>query len=374
MIRVLFLLRSLNQGGTERQLTHLARGMDKERFDVTVATFYDGGGLRGEIDGLPGVRVASLGKGGRWDVAFLRRLYHLADEVRPHVVHGYLPGGNALALPTGRRVGAAVVWGVRSADVDYSRYNWAEWAAFRAGATLSRRADRIILNSQAARRYYAARGYAADRMLVIPNGFDTDAFRPDWKQATSLRRDWVGDGQMLIGIVGRLDPMKDHPTFLAAAAALRADWPEARFVCVGDARDEPYATALRQEASRLGLDDALCWAGPCVDMPAAYNALDVLVLSSMSESFPNVVGEAMACGVPCVVTDVGDAAELVGETGVIAPPRDPERLREAIEALLARPAGERAALGQAARERILAGYSQSLLVQRTEAALAELAA
>jgi len=109
-------------------------------------------------------------------------------------------------------------------------------------------------------------------------------------------------------------------------------------------------------------------------MPAAYNALDVLVLSSMSESFPNVVGEAMACGVPCVVTDVGDAAELVGETGVIAPPRDPERLREAIEALLARPAGERAALGQAARERILAGYSQSLLVQRTEAALAELAA
>ena len=374
MIRVLFLLRSLHQGGTERQLTHLARGMDKERFAVTVATFYDGGALRGEIDGLPGVRVVSLGKGGRWDVAFLRRLYRLADEVRPHVVHGYLPGGNALALPAGRRTGAAVVWGVRSADVDYLRYNWAEWAAFRAGAALSRRADRIILNSEKARRYYAARGYAADRMLVIPNGFDTAAFRPDRERGTRLRRAWLGDGRVLIGIVGRLDPMKDHPTFLAAAAALRPAHPEARFVCVGDVRDADYAASLRREAARLGLADALCWAGACDDMPAAYNALVLLVLSSMSESFPDVIGEAMACGVPCVVTDVGDAAEVVGETGYVVPPSDPEALREAIAALLSRPAAERDVLGEAARERIGNCYSLALLVQRTEAALEELLA
>ena len=375
LIRVLFLIRSLNQGGTERQLTQLVRGMDKDRFTVTVATFYDGGALREQIDGLPGVGVISLAKSGRWDVAgFFGRLFSLAADVRPDVVHGYLAGGNILATLAGRRVGAKVVWGLRSSDVDYARYDWAERLSFRTARTLSHWADLIILNSESALRFYAERSYPTGRMLVIPNGFDLDAFRPDRLRGEALRRVWLGDGQTLIGMVGRLDPMKDYPTFLAAAAGLRRRHPEARFVVVGDTRASDYAAELRAEAARLGLDDALYWAGPCDDMPAAYNALDILVLSSMSESFPNVVGEAMACGLPCVVTEVGDAAELVGETGCVVPRQDPLRLVEAITSLLERPLAQREALGVAARNRVAAAYGQDALARRTEAALARLVA
>ena len=158
------------------------------------------------------------------------------------------------------------------------------------------------------------------------------------------------------------------------AAEMGRPYPEARFVVVGDARAPDYAAELRAAAARLGLDGALCWAGPCDDMPTAYNALDVLVLSSMSESFPNAVGEAMACGIPCVVTDVGDAAELVGETGYVVPRQDPLRLGEAIAALLERPVAQREMLGVAARNRVAAAYRQVALARRTEAALAGLIA
>ena len=373
MIRLLFLIRSLGAGGAERQLVELVKGLDKSRFAVTVATFYGGGAFRGELDGLRNVRVVSLEKKGRWDVLpFVARLWRVARRTRPHVILSSMGISNELGLVVGRAAGAKVVWSLRTSDIDFSHYGWMSRWSFRVGALLSRFPDLIIANSHSGKEYHIARGYYGKRMIVISNGIDTDTFRPDAEAGMRVRREWgIGEEERVIGIVGRLVPVKDHSTFLRAAALLVGEQCAARFVCVGGGAGE-YQTALRSLASDLGLDGKVVWAGARSDMPAVYNALDVACSSSIGEGLPNVVAEAMATGVPCIVTDVGDSARLVGQSGVVqmvVPKGNPEAIAAAWIGLLNLSPDERAALGRQARERILSEYSVAQLVRRTEAAL-----
>jgi glycosyltransferase involved in cell wall biosynthesis len=373
MTRILFLIRSLDHGGAEGQLVELLEHLDKTRFDVTVATFYSGGALRARLEGLEGVRVVSLGKKGRWDVVpFLFRLRQAVRRARPDVVHGYMGVANELALVSGRLAGAKVVWGLRASYVDFSAYDWAARAAFRAGAKMSNFADLIIVNSWAGRDHHARAGYSAARMVVIPNGIDTEALQPDAKAGTAVRDGWgVPAGVPLVGLVGRLDPMKDHPTFLRAAAKLVENRAPVYFVCVGGG-PASYREGLEALSRELRLGDRLIWAGERTDMCGVYNALDLVVMSSYGEGFPNVVGEAMACGLPCVVTDVGDAARLVGDTGVVVPPHDPEALARGMTAIIERP--DRGGLAAEARRRIETEFSVARLATSTENVLLKLVA
>jgi glycosyltransferase involved in cell wall biosynthesis len=374
MVRLFFLIRSLDRGGAERQLVELVKGLDKKRFAITVCTFYDGGALRPELECIKEIRVVSLHKKGRWDLwPFLWRLWKTVRRSRPQILHGYLDMANVFSLLVGRLVGAKVVWGLRASNMDLSQYDWTFRWAFRMEAGLSRFPDLIIVNSQAGKEHHIAHGYCRKHMTVIPNGIDTQRFRPDREAGQRVRVEWgISDSQFLIGLVGRLDPMKDHPTFLSAAALLAKERNDVRFVCVGGG-PEPYTQKMHKLAEDLGLGESLIWAGPRDDMPEVYNALDLLLLSSSyGEGFPNVVAEAMACGVPCVVTEVGDSALAVRETGVVVPPKDPQALAEGLKKLIARSPAERAALGQAARARIVSEYSRARLVGRTEEALQKL--
>ena len=372
MIRLFFLIRSLGNGGAERQLVALARGLDKRRFAVTVAAFYDGGELRSQLEDLQGVRVLSLGKKGRWDVvSFLLRLWREARRARPDIVHGYMGVANELALLVGRLAGGKVVWGLRASYRDFSHYDWVSRLSFRVGATLSRFADLIIVNSWAGLRHHASRGYAPGRMIVIPNGIDTERFRPDLEAGRAMRAAWgVPAGAPLVGLVGRLDPVKDHPTFLKAAVEVVRQASEVRFVCIGGGPAR-YRETLEVLSRELDLSNHLIWVGDQSDMRAAFNALDLLVLSSHGEGFPNVVGEAMACGVPCVVTDVGDAGRIVGDTGLVVPPREPGALAQGIIASLRRT--DRNEQERRARSRIEAEFPVHRLVAATEAELTRLA-
>jgi len=373
MIRLLFLIGSLDRGGSERQLTLLVKGLYRTRFAVTVVTLYDGGALRAETEGLEGVRVLSLGKRGHRDVLPpLWRFAQILRRVRPQIVHGYIDGPNVQALLLGKPAGASIVWGLRASNVDFSLYPRRSAWIFRLAAWLSRFADLIVLNSRAGERHYVAQGYCGKRMLVIPNGFDTERFRPDHEAGRRLRKSWgIEADERLVGLVARLDPIKDHPTFLQAAALLSAARPDVRFVCVGDG-PPPYLRELRALAEALGLENRLVWAGGLDDMCAVQNALDIATSSSSSEAFSNAIGEAMACGVPCVVTDVGDSAALVGNTGQVVPPGNPGALRGGWTRLLELPSEDRIALGQAARARITGEYGVRQLVRRTEEALAGL--
>lgn len=370
--RILFLIRSFGRGGAQRQLVTLATALHRSGWDVSAACFYAGDAFQHELEGA-GVPVIDLRKRGRWDMfGFLWRLWRTFRTADADVVHGYLTVGNLLALlaKTAHRH-TRVVWGVRAAYMDHARYDWLTRLTFRASCACARMADLVIVNSDAGGTHHVALGYPRERMRVIPNGIDTRRFDFDAGARARQRQAWrIPDDALLVGLVGRLDPMKDHPTFLKAAAKLAARDPRWRFVCVGEGKPA-YAASLEAQAAALGLQDRLVWAGPCGDMPAVYGALDLLASTSYGESFPNVIAEAMACGRPCVVTDVGDSARIVGACGVAVAARDSEAFAAAVESMLPVLADREAvhAMHEAARTRIVETYSLETLLGNSRAAL-----
>lgn len=362
-IKLTFLVRSLDYGGAQRQLVTLAKALDQDRFDVTVISFYSGQPLEKELANS-GVRFISLEKRGRWDViAFLPRLIHQVRLIRPDVLHGYLDIPNLLALFIKPFVHARVVWGIRAAEIDLRKYDWLMWLAAQLERIFARFADLIIVNSVAGFERHVAKGLPPRKMVVIPNGIDTDMFKPDRKAETNLRAQWgISEYTKLIGTVGRVDPMKDLPVFLEAAAIVAGKRDDVRFACVG-AGPESYLLRLKELANELGIADLLLWTGARADISAVYNALDVFCSSSYGESFPNAIAEAMACGVPGVVTDVGDSASIVGECGIVVSPRNPEALAAGLISSLET---DRDETGRKARTRIVEKFGVRQLAERTE--------
>jgi glycosyltransferase involved in cell wall biosynthesis len=374
-LRLFFLIRSLEHGGAERQLTELVKRLDPSRFEVIVATFYDGGALRSEIDDISGVHVISLGKKDRWDlVPFIWRLARVIRKVRPHVLHGYMGNANELCLLMARLFGGRAVWGLRMSDRDLSCYDWLSAWTLRTGSWLSRFADLIIVNSFAGKRDHTARGYAADRMVVVHNGIDTARFRPNTASGRERRREWsVAKHEFLVGMIGRLDPQKDHPTFLRAAALTAKQRAGVRFICVGNGSDEHYKKQLQTLAGELGLGDRLIWAPASNKVLGLYNAMDLVTLTSRNgEGFANVIGEAMSCGVPVVVTDAGDLALIVGNKTLVVPIQQPEALAAAWCRVIDMTPAERKSLGFQERARIVGEFNVEQLVKRTVAAIESL--
>jgi glycosyltransferase involved in cell wall biosynthesis len=366
-IHIFFLIRSLNIGGTERQLVELAKGLDKNTFEITVGLFYDEGTLREELTAMEGVKLLPLCKSGRWDfIRFCTRLITVLRRLRPHILYSFLPDANLVGLISGRitRV-KQIVWGVRASYMDVSRYDWFARTSLRLSAFLSRFPDTIIANSFAGLRFHKDIGYKTERMKVIPNGIDTKLFKPDHPSGFRLRDEWgIDEKTVSIGLVGRLDPMKDHTTFLQAVKIFDQKECSVRFVCIGDGK-EPYKSEIHSLCMTLGLNGSLIWTGARSDMPAVYSALDIVTSTSSGEGFSNVIGEAMACGVPCVVTDVGDSAIIVGETGVIVPPKDPQALADGWRSMLIRMNDKSYSIKEMARMRIVSHYNSEIFIQKT---------
>ena len=372
MIRVAFLIRTLNLGGAERQLVTLATRLDREKFAPVVYCFYGPGKLEPELQAAD-VPVVCLGKGGRWENIgfFLRLVRHLRAE-RVQVLVGYLPVSNILAASARLFVpGLRAIFSVRSSAWDLSSYDWVWRGSFWLEARLSRFADYVIVNSLAGRDSLLDRGVAGQRIMHIPNGIDDARYYPDAAAGTAMRQAWgIPTGARVVGLVGRFAPKKDHATFIQAAALMlqrEAGGANLHFVCVGDGSAE-YRKKLKDQIAALGLKDHFHLPGSYTELRGVYNALDAACLSSYdSEGFPNVVGEAMACGVACAVTDVGDSAYVVGGLGRVVPRSNPDALAEALLALLALPQAERETLGAQVRQRIVEHFSVAQMVARTAA-------
>jgi glycosyltransferase involved in cell wall biosynthesis len=303
-------------------------------------------------------------------VATLFNLIRLLRHENRVVLYSLLPAANFLAALAGVFArDSRTIWGVRSADLPLERYSFKTRFVYAAEYALRRWPDRIIVNSQAGFEACRRRGYPERRLRMISNGFDTELFRPD-ADARRRQREALGirDGEIVIGLPARIDPVKDHATFLHAAAILLENGVAARFVCYGGGQ-ETLARELREMAAERGIAEHVLWCGEQSDMPLALNALDIATLCSVSEGFPNAVGEAMACGLPCVVTDVGDASFLVGGTGIVVPPRDPAALAHSWKSLL--DPANRGRRGEAARARILEHFSIERLAERTLAVLSD---
>jgi glycosyltransferase involved in cell wall biosynthesis len=367
MIHVMHVITEIERGGAEAMLAKLVAGMDKDRFHNTVVSLTRPGDIAASLR-YKGVPVRTLGmRRSIPDPAGLWRLVRLFRSERPDIVqtwlyHADLLGSIAAAL-AGR---TPVVWNIRCSNVVFHRYGRLTRWVVRASAYASAWPQAVIVNSQSGLLWHQALGYRPRRWEVVPNGFDLDRFRPDREAPARLRRDLdIPEQSLVVGHVARVDPMKDHATFLAAARLLAARREDVHFLLVGAGTEALAADGLTGRVHRLGERS---------DVERLLPGLDVLCLSSaFGEGFPNVLGEAMACALPCIATDVGDAAAIVGDTGRIVPPRDPAALAEAIEALLKEGSEARARLGLAARARIAEHYALPKVIERYQKLYAELA-
>ena len=363
-IKVVHIINALNYGGAEVMLCSLLARTDRERFESMVVALIDVLPLAERVEAL-GIPVRAIGmRPGVPDPRGVARLARLLHRERPQVVqtwmyHSNLIGGIAARLS----VLAPVVWGVHEVRAEKRTTLW----TMAAGARLSRRLPaRIVCCSESARRVHEQQGYATEKLMTIPNGFDTGAFRPDPTARFEVRRELgVGPDTLLVGLVARYSPPKDPLNFLRAAALLK-DWcPGVHFVLCGTQMDEANAE-LVSVVEAYGLRGRCHLLGTRHDMPRLTASLDLAVLSSISEAFPLALGEALACGVPCVATNVGDSAAIIGESGRIVPPRDPQALASACRELLELSPEARARMGQLGRLRIQERYEMVSITRRYE--------
>ena len=368
-MKIAHVITSLDKHGAQMMLYKVLSSMNRSRFDSVVISLADGGALKDKFTAL-GIAVHGVGmKRGVPTPGSIYRFTQLIKRIEPDLIQGWMYHGNLAAqlaaTLSGRR--APVLWNVRGSSCDLKHGKPATAAVIWLGGKLSGLPKLIINNSiVSAVKHEEALGYRADKRIIIPNGFDTDGFTPSEQARASLRIELGLPGDaVLIGLLARFHPMKDHATFLRAAALLLKSYPQTHFVMSGDGVDRSNEK-LRELIDELSIAGRVHLLGERSDVSRVAAALDVAALSSYSEGFPNVIGEAMACAVPCVVTDVGDTAFVVGNTGRVVQPRDASALANALGELIGMGEAARRELGRAARQRILDHFSIGTIVKKYE--------
>lgn len=364
-MKVLHVITTLSVGGAESMLRNVVLGLDRQRYQSQVLSLTGKDPVGVELEARE-VRVTALhGRGGLLLPQQLGAARRTLEEWQPDVIHAWMYHANVVAqwLAAHERAPrrAALITSVRGALNAPGSQKLMLRLVRRVDALLSSRADAIIFNSRVAARQHVALGYAAKSVVVVANGFDTARFRPQLELRARLRGELGFGARTAVGVVARFDPLKGHHLFLEAAAELARRGDGCVFVLVGRGCDASNET-LRRWIVQFGLTDRVRLLGERSDVAAVVNALDFVVCPSLSESFPNAVGEAMACGRPCIVTDVGDCAHLVGDTGWVVPPQDAAALASAIQAVAALSEQERQLMGERARVRIEAQFALPAVV------------
>jgi glycosyltransferase involved in cell wall biosynthesis len=361
-LHVAHVITDLDCGGAETMLYKIVTATRAHGLTHSIASLI-GGGVFASMLTSDGIPVTSMGMHpGKPDLRAVPRLIRWLRREQPDVVQSWMYHADLLAgmaaLAAGRM---PVVWGIRQADVDprtaKTLTRWTRSTCARLSGVL---ADRVVCCAESARRSHAGIGYRADRMIVIPNGFDLARFVRDTDAGARIRHELsIPDDAPVVGLIARFHPDKDHANFLAAARMV-ARATRATFVLAGDGVESSNA-ALVAEIGDLRNIRLL---GRRSDVTSLLSGMDIMALSSRSEAFPNVLGEAMSCGVPCVATDCGDSREIIGATGRVVPPGDPAALADAILELLALAPSERAALGVAATARVRERYDLRVVARQ----------
>lgn len=356
-MKICHVITGLGTGGAQAALYRLVQTLHAPEFEHVVIAL----GAEGSMSTMfaKSTELHHLGMHpGRLLPHEVLRLRRLLRSSRYDVIQSWMYHANLMAAMAGWGDAAPVVWNIRHSLHALSHEKRATRWVIRAGARLSRRPARIIFNAGVSRAQHVAFGYDDARSVVIPNGFDTTVFAPCPAKRARVRAELdIPADALAVGLVARVHPMKDHPTFLHAAKRFGEAHPRAVFVLVGEGADGANRE-LGALIDRLGLRDRVRLCGRRSDIAAIDNALDIAASSSAwGEAFPNATAEAMACGVPCVVTDVGDAPAIVDDTGAVVPASDPVALGDAWAKLAALGAGARRALGQRARARVIQHYA-----------------
>lgn len=365
---VLFIATGLSAGGAEQALIRLLAGLQDGPVRPALAVLRSGGSLREDAAGLdlPFMEL-DMEKGGTEQAAGMIRLVRFARAIRPDVLQGWMYHGNAAASLTGLAMpGSRVFWSVRQSLGAPETEQAGTTRLIRRAVHLRRRPERIIYNSGVAALHHEKLGYPEHCRVVIPNGFDDQRFQPDLAARDLIRKELdLPKDTPLIGMVARYHPVKDHDGFLKAAALLAGRVPDVRFLLAGSGVNNDNEELLDRIRS-LDLSNRCHLLGERDDIPAVTAALDVATLTSLSEGFPNVIGEAMACGVPVVSTSAGETPELLAGIGSVVPCGDPASMAASWGELLELSMERRRSLGATGRSRIQDRYSLARMISLFE--------
>jgi glycosyltransferase involved in cell wall biosynthesis len=362
IMKVVHVIIGLNRGGAESMLRNLVLSSKVNKHVVLSLT------LKGEVGvelEQAGVVVYELGMRSflSLPMVFLRLIAVLRrespDVVQTWMVHSDLIGGLA-ALASGVR---HVIWGVRTTDyrVEARSTQAVRWLCALLSHFLP---SRIVAAAQASLESSVKAGYSKRKMLVIPNGFDIDYLQRHRGKGRALRENFcIGPDEVVVGCLGRHNPAKDHFNFIQAAGLVASAFPKCRFLMVGNGLTSANKD-LMTHVDRSGFSSRFLLLGERSDAAACLDAMDIFVLSSCTEGFPNVLGEAMVMSVPCVSTDVGDAAVILGGNGELVPPRDSSALAAALLRLLEMSSSDRATLGRRGRDHVEQHFSIARAVQQ----------
>lgn len=358
--KILYLITGLNTGGAEMVLYNILSRMDRDKFAPEVVSLMDRGTFGDRFEAL-GIPVHTLGIPLRTStLQGLVKLVRLINSVQPDLLQGWMYHGN-IAAQVGnwfahRKV--PVCWSIHHSIDSLANEKFTLRSIIRLTIWLSHDVSKVVFCSQRGKQQHEALGYSDTNTQLIHNSFDVSRFHPLPNVRNKIRLALnITEDTLLIGSIARYHPMKDHANFLRAAALITPHYPQLHFLLIGSqiTMENPTLAILIEN---LKIKDQVHLLGERQDIPQLAAALDIFTSSSaFGEAFPTVIGEAMACEVPCVVTDIGDSSYIVGDTGLTVPPQNPVALADAWKKLLSLEPLTCKALGKKARQRILQKFS-----------------
>jgi glycosyltransferase involved in cell wall biosynthesis len=367
MIKIFHLISTLDTGGAELFLSRLVARADKGRFENIVVSMTDIGNV-GEKIASAGIPVYSLEmKKGLPDPVGIIRLIKQVRKFQPDIIQCWMYHANLLGLLMKLffyRV--KIIWNIRCSNMDFANYGIVYELTVKAGALLSGMPDCIIVNSFAGKKFHSCLGYSRAKWAVIHNGVDCEKFKPLDRNKSKIRQELgIPETDFVIALVARFDPMKDHENFFTAAKILLETNPEVHFILAGRGVDQQNLK-IKQYMSPINQKGNIHLLGERNDINNIYAVADIASSSSYGEGFPNVIAEAMAAGIPCVVTDAGDSSLIAGKTGFVVPVKDPEALASAWQHLIDASAEYVIKLGRMAEDRVKKRFDFNNAVERYE--------
>lgn len=369
MPKVMHLITGLNTGGAEMMLCKLMVDIDKAKNDHFVVSMMNKGTLGDDIINN-GVKVYTLDmKRGTPSLSSLFKLREIIKLEKPDIIQTWLYHADLLGYIAAKLFHIKkIIWNIRCSNMDLKQYSFATRIVLQILVRFSRNVNAIIVNSIAGKELHKELGYKANEWVDIPNGFDLEKYRPaDQAGKNQFRlKNGLSPDRLLIGMVARYDPMKGHKVFIEAAHTLIQQYQirDVTFILIG--RGVTWENAeLVNRISQYNLKELFILLGERKDIPDILPNLDLYISASIfGEGFPNVIGEAMSCGIPCVSTDVGDSARIIDQYGLTVPPNDSDALADSIKQMLEKKEDERANIGYESRRHIERNYDIIEIVKK----------
>ena len=369
MTKILYITTGLSTGGAEMMLYNLLAKLDRHKFEPIVISLMDKGRFGEAIEKL-NIPVYTLGMNtGIPTIQTTKKLIQAINKIQPDLIQGWMYHGNIAAQFVSfiSRQKIPVLWSIHHSLHSLSSEKLLTQALIKLGGLTAKFVKQVTFVSEKSKLQHENLGYSAHNSCIIPNGFNTSLFQPSPQIREQFRQELeLPKDALLIGSIARYHPMKDHDNLLRAAKLLLSNYPEAYFILVGTDVDKENNT-LTNLITELDISDRVYLLGERRDIPKITPALDILTSSSaFGEAFPLVLGEAMACAIPCVATDLGDSAWIIGDTGKVVPIKNPKALATAWQELISLGTEGRKILGEAARNRIIDRFSLDSIVAQYE--------